>query len=339
MKKSGNYVRKTENSVYVAASSSCVGKYESEGPLGAYFDICFPDDGIKSETWEKAEAKLIDSAVDTVLNKSGFSSDDIDIAFAGDLLNQCTASTYGLRKYGIPYCGLFGACSTMAQSLALATVCVDSGSVANALCVTSSHFCSAEKQFRYPLEYGAQRCPSAQRTVTGSGAFILSSDKKSNVSLDKIMFGCITDLGITDSSNMGAVMAPAAAKSISCFLDETETTPEDYDFILTGDLGKVGSDILLDHIYTRYRKDISKVHNDCGLLIFDSDKQDVHSGGSGCGCSAVVMASLIMNKMSKGEIRRILFAGTGALMSPLVCLQGESIPGICHIAEFCYKEV
>ncbi len=337
MKLNGNYVREFENPVYVASSAACVGKKESEGPLKDIMDVCFSDDGIGCSSWEDAEAKLIKTAVDLCLNKAEMNNKDIGAVFSGDLLNQCTASTYGLRESDIPFLGLFGACSTMALALSLASVFVDSGYTENTLCVTSSHFCSAEKQFRYPLEYGAQRSPASQRTVTGSGAFILSSAQKSPVVISRILFGKIVDLGISDTSNMGAAMAPAAAQSIADFLDDTGTTPQDYDLILTGDLGKIGSDILIDHLMSRYHKDISSVHNDCGLLIYDLEKQDVHSGGSGCGCSATVMASLIMEKMMCGELKRILFAGTGALMSPLLSLQGETIPAICHIAEFNYR--
>lgn len=326
------------NKPAIISSASCVGKTEGEGPLKHYFDICFPDDGINEASWEKAESKLLETAVTKAVDKAFMSTDDIDLIFAGDLMNQCTASTYALRDYDVPFCGLFGACSTMALSSALAAVFVDGGYCNLAVAATSSHYCSAEKQFRYPLEYGSQKPPSAQRTVTGAGAFLIGENKKGDIIIPRVLFGKICDLGICDTSNMGAAMAPAAAEAISAFLNETKTVPEDYDLILTGDLGSVGSKLLVDILEERKDIDISLVHNDCGLMIFDFDTQDVHSGGSGCGCSAAVTASYIMKKMKDMKYKKIMFVGTGALMSPLISLQGESIPCIAHIVEFNVKE-
>ncbi len=334
MKKQRSRVITLSNVPSVIASASVTGKTEAEGPLGDEFDYSYPDDGIGCSSWESAESALISHAVNLVIEKAGLYKDGIDMILAGDLLNQCTASTYGVRNMNIPFAGLFGACSTMAYSLALSAILVDGGYLNNAVAATSSHFCAAEKQFRYPLEYGAQRSPSSQRTVTGSGAFVIGKNNKDKVFIPRVMFGKITDKGISDTSNMGAAMAPAAAKSIAEYLADTNTVPSDYDMILTGDLGYVGSDILLDYILSEYGIDISRVHNDCGIMIFDKILQDVHSGGSGCGCSAVVTASLIMRKMIQGELKKVLFAGTGALMSPLISLQGESIPAIAHIVEF-----
>lgn len=327
-----------KNKPSVISFASCVGKTEGEGPLHQYFDVCFPDDGINESSWEKAESKLLRTAIETAVEKSYLSTDDIDIVFAGDLMNQCTSSTYALRDFDVPFCGLFGACSTMAYSLALSSLVVDGGYRNIAVAATCSHFCSAEKQFRYPLEYGSQKPPSAQRTVTGAGTFIISENKKGDIIIPRIMFGKITDLGVCDTSNMGAAMAPAAAETIADFLLETKSSPEEYDLILTGDLGKVGSKLLIEILNERKNIDISSVHNDCGLMIFDFDSQDVHSGGSGCGCSAAVTASYIMKKMQEQKYKKVLFAGTGALMSPLISLQGESIPCIAHAVEFNIKE-
>ena len=323
-----------KNKPCVIASASSVGKTESEGPLKNEFDVVFPNDGIGQSSWENAESELMFTAVSKCLEKSGLSERDIGIIFAGDLINQCTSSTYAIRGFDTPFGGLYGACSTMAYSLALSSIMVDGGYSGYALAATSSHFCSAEKQFRYPLEYGSQRAPASQRTVTGSGAFIIGKCRCPGIIIPRVQLGIITDAGINDTSNMGAAMAPAAAESIASFLEETKTKPTDYDLILTGDLGKVGCDLLKDYLYTRKSIDISKVHNDCGLMIYDINSQDVDSGGSGCGCSAVVTASHIMRLMRERELNKVLFAGTGALMSPLISLQGETIPAIAHIVEF-----
>ena len=322
-----------KNNPAVIASACAVGKNESEGPLRDEFDVVFPDDGIGQSSWENAESELIFTAVSKCLEKSGLSEKDIGIIFAGDLINQCTSSTYAIRGFQTPFGGLFGACSTMAYSLALSAIMVDGGYADFALAATSSHFCSAEKQFRYPLEYGSQRAPSSQRTVTGSGAFIVGKNSCPDIIIPRVQFGPITDAGVSDTSNMGAAMAPAAAEAIFSFLDETGRKPEDFDMILTGDLGKVGSDLLKDYLCARKNIDISAVHKDCGLLIYDIASQDVDSGGSGCGCSAAVTASYIMRLMRERKLTSVLFAGTGALMSPLISLQGESIPAIAHIVE------
>lgn len=323
-----------KNKPSVIATAASVGKTEGEGPLRDEFDLVFSDDGVGQTSWENAESQLMFTAINKCLDKSGLSEKDIGIIFAGDLINQCTSSTYAIRGFNTPFGGLFGACSTMAYSVALASLMVDGGYADFALAATSSHFCSAEKQFRYPLEYGSQRAPASQRTVTGSGAFIMGNSSSHDIIIPRIQFGIIKDAGINDMSNMGAAMAPAAAESIASFLNETGTTPTDYDLILTGDLGKVGSDLLKDYLYARKNIDISEVHNDCGLMIYDINAQDVDSGGSGCGCSAAVTASFIMRRMHEGKLKKVLFIGTGALMSPLISLQGETIPAIAHIVEF-----
>lgn len=327
-KRIGRYVLKLENRPVILGNAAVVGKTEGEGPLADEFDYCYPDDGIGKPTWEKAETELHKQAIMRAISKSGKTNDDIDIIYAGDLLDQCVASTFGIRELNIPFAGIFGACSTMAYSLCHASVSVNADIMRFAVASTSSHFCTAEKQFRFPLEYGGQRPPTAQRTVTGAGACVIG--KGTGVGIEYAMFGRIHDLGITDANNMGAAMAPAAARTITDFLHDTDTQPADYDLILTGDLGKVGSDLLLELMCDRENIDISAVHNDCGLMIFDTDKQDVHSGGSGCGCSAAVVCSKIIRLLKEKQLNRVLFVGTGALMSPVTSLQGESIPSIAH---------
>ena len=251
--------------------------------------------------------------------------------FAGDLLAQCAGSSFCIRDLGIPYAGVYGACSTMALSLIMASMSVNAGYSHYAAAATSSHFCSAEKQFRKPLEYGGQRPPAAQWTVTGSACAIMSDkDKKDMPHVEKVIFGKIRDLGITDENNMGAAMAPAACETIARFLKATGTKPDDYDIILTGDLGAVGSKLLNELMIKEHNIDISSVHKDCGLMIYHLDEQDVNSGGSGCGCSGVVLCSKILNELSDGTLNKVLFVATGALLSQTTSLQGESVPGIAH---------
>ena len=327
--KIGERTIRLENSTGIIASAGIAGKKESEGPLAAHFDKIFNDDTLGEKTWEKAEIRLQTEAVNTVFEKSGFSAKDIDIVLAGDLLDQCISSTYGMRSFGIPFLGQYGACSTMAQALLVGSILVDSCAAEKVLAVTSSHFCSAERQFRLPIEYGGQRNLTAQWTVTGAGAAVIG---KGNTAcrIEDVTIGKITDMGITDSSDMGAAMAPAAADTISSYLNDTQTLPEDYDIILTGDLGAVGSELLCE-LLMKEGKDISRVHRDCGKLIFAREYQDVHAGGSGCGCCASVFCSYIMKKIISGELNNILFAATGALMSVKASKQGESIPGIAHL--------
>ncbi len=318
--------------VYIGSYAAVVGKLEGEGPLGNEFDMVFSDETLEEPSFEKAESKLQQLSVKTALEKHGMAPGQADIVLAGDLLNQCVGSAYGLRDFGIPFAGLYGACSTMALSVCLGSVLVASGAAKTAVAVTSSHFCSAERQFRFPLEYGGQRPQSAQWTVTGSGAAIIES-RKSHIAIHSVRFGKIVDMGVTDMNNMGAAMAPAAADSILGYFADTGTTPEDFDLILTGDLGYVGSELLAKVTHAE-GTDISEKHNDCGKMIFYKEKQDVHSGGSGCGCSASVLCSKIFRLLESGELGRVLFCATGALMSPTVSFQGESIPGIAHIVEF-----
>lgn len=310
------------------------GKKEGEGPLGGEFDLLNTDTSFGEETWEKAESRLQLDAVRKALEKAALSPKEIDLIFAGDLLNQCVGSTYGLRALEIPFLGVYGACSTMAESLCLASLFVDSRLAEQAVAVTSSHFCSAERQFRFPLEYGGQRPPTAQWTATAAGAVIVG--RGNGPYIREVTVGTITDLGITDMNNMGAAMAPAAASTFATFFKDTGTRPEDYDRIFTGDLGKVGSMLLLE-LLQEEGYDLSRNHEDCGLLLY-SPEQDVHAGGSGCGCSASVLCAHILPRLRKGEYKEVLFAATGALMSPTLVQQGESIPGIAHLIHFSSKK-
>ncbi len=308
---------------------SVVGKKEMEGPLSAEFDTHDLDSRFGEDSFEKAESRMQKIAVETALRKCLKSENDIDAIFAGDLLNQCIGSSFGLRAMGIPLVGIYGACSTMTLGLILAALCVDSGAAKCAAAVTSSHFCSAERQYRFPLEYGSVRPQSSQWTVTGSGASILSAGSGKPY-IDKGVFGKIVDLGVKDANNMGAAMAPSAADTLINFFNDTGSSPDDYDRIFTGDLGRVGTDLL--YILTEQNGfNIREKHDDCGLLIFDRNRQDVHAGGSGCGCSAAVFNSYVLHRFESGEYKNVLFMSTGALLSPTSTMQGESIPGITHL--------
>lgn len=326
--KRGHQSFQLEKPPVITAWSSIAGKKESEGPLLAYYDQTNQDTYFGQKTWEKAEAHLQELAMDTLLQKAGMKKNDVNLVFSGDLLNQCISSSFSLRNTGMPALGLYGACSTMAESLLLAAMAVGGGFVSNAVAMTSSHFASSERQYRYPLGYGGQRTPTAQWTVTGSGAALVRSSGSGPV-VESATIGTIVDLGITDANNMGAAMAPAAFETIRAHLDDLGAAPEDYDLIVTGDLGKIGREILLDQ-FNSAGIHLSERYNDCGLLVFDTEKQDVHAGGSGCGCSAIVLCGYLLNQLQKQKIRRLLFCGTGALLSPVSSQQGESIPGVCH---------
>ena len=318
-----------ENKPTIIGYGSIVGKKEHEGPLSNEFDTYIDDSYFGEESYEKAESKLQKTAVEIALKKSNLKPEDIDKIFAGDLLNQCIGSSFGLRDFQIPFIGLYGACSTMALSTALASIFVDCGAADKAIAVTSSHFCSAERQYRFPLNYGNQRTPTAQWTVTGSGALVIGKGKNMPY-INAVTFGAIQDLGITDANNMGAAMAPAAASTISQFFKDTKTSPEDYDIIYTGDLGRVGTELLYE-LMDKEGYDLRCRHADCGNIIFSVDNQDVHAGGSGCGCSASVLASFVMHRFEENQFKNILFVSTGALLSPTSSLQGETIPGIAHL--------
>lgn len=315
--------------VGIEGYASVVGDKEGKGPLGDCFDKVIEDSHFGMETWEKAESRFLFEAVRTAVKKTGFSPDDIGAVCAGDLINQCTGSTYGLREMGIPFLGIYGACSTMAEGILLTSLMIASGALRRAAAATSSHFSTAERQFRFPLSYGGQRTPTSQWTCTASGAVILSE----NAAVCSISGGCIgriTDMDVNDINNMGSAMAPAAAETIRRYLAATGTSPEDYDCIVTGDLGAVGS-TLVKELLKNEGYDISAQHLDCGVMIFDSDEQDVNCGGSGCGCSASVLCGYFLPKLESGELHNILFAATGALMSPMTLQQGETIPAISHL--------
>ena len=311
------------------------GRFEGEGPLGGYFDETNDDSFFGEKTWEKAESAMQKKVLQRALDQAGLKPKDLDYIFAGDLLNQCIGSSFGLRDFGIPFYGLYGACSTCGETLSLAAMTVSAGYADQVLAVTSSHFGSAEKQFRFPLGYGNQRPLSATWTVTGSGAFLLSA-QKSHAKITGITTGKVVDYGVRDSLNMGACMAPAAADTICQNLMDFNRQPQDYDRIITGDLGYVGQTILLELLKEK-GFDIKKQHMDCGIEIYDRKLQDTHSGGSGCGCSAVTLSAMILPKIEKGDWKRILFVPTGALLSTVSFNEGQTVPGIAHavVIEHC----
>lgn len=327
-KRIGSRTVELGNTVGIAAFSAVVGPKEKQGPLNKFFDKTYDDEFLGEDSFEKAESKLQQQSVKTTLEKAGVTPNEVDQIFAGDLLNQCIGSAYGLKSFGIPFTGLYGACSTMALGLISAATAIESGAARSAVAVTSSHFCSSERQFRFPLEYGGQRTPTSQWTVTGSGSVLLQN-RPHSLKIKAFTVGKIVDLGVNDMSNMGAAMAPAAADTISSFLKDTGAAPDDFDLIVTGDLGFVGSELMLKLLRKRGIELFN--HNDCGMMIFDRKRQDVHSGGSGCGCSASVLCSYILQKMSCGELKNVAFCATGALMSPTSSMQGQTIPAIAHL--------
>ena len=352
----------------ILSHAAAVGKKEGAGPLGAQFDFVAPDDRMGQKSWELAESELQKTAIRTALQKGGLSRDDLDLVLAGDLLNQCTGSFLASMQSDVPYLGQYGACSTMAQGLALGACLLAGGAARRLLAAASSHFCSAERQYRFPLAYGGQRTPTAQWTATAAGAAVLAAGQHRRKSapqgaeavlaagqprrksapqgaetaagrsgqdaadgdllITHALFGKMVEMGVTDANNMGAAMAPAAYDTLSTLLADLGAQPRDFDCIVTGDLGHVGADILL----TLLREDgidLSPVYSDCGSLLF-GEKQDAHAGGSGCGCSAAVLCGPLLRDMHAGKIRRLVFAGTGAMMSPTSVQQGQPIAGICH---------
>ena len=317
--------------VYIADAATVVGHEEHAGPLGAFFDLHDPkDDSFGTDTWEKAESEMQRLAVNTLLGRASLKDSDIRALFSGDLLNQCTGSGYGLLSFGIPFFGLYGACSTAAEGLALGSLlCGAYGG--RVVTVSSSHFCSAERQFRFPMEYGGQRPPTAQWTVTGAAAFLLTNAPSPGAPrIAEVLPGITADRGITDANNMGAAMAPAATDTLLRYLRESGRSPDSFDMILTGDLGSEGSSLLCDFAAAA-GYDISGVQRDCGMLIYDAEATDKHAGGSGCGCSAVTVGGYILSEMRRGALSDVLFIGTGALLSPMSVQQGQSIPGIGHL--------
>lgn len=317
-----------DRAVYVTGRASVVGSKEGEGPLGDKFDIVCEDPMFGQDSWELAESTMQKKAAQAALEKAGLAPSQLRYIFAGDLLGQLIATSFGLETLEVPLFGLYGACSTCGESLALGAMAVCGGYADYVMALTSSHFASAEKQFRFPLEYGNQRPLSATWTVTGSGAFVLSH-KRSRVRISGITTGKIVDYGVKDSMNMGAAMAPAACNVIVQNLRDFERQPEDYDKIITGDLGYVGQQILFD-LVLQQGYDIRKNHTDCGIEIYDQKTQDTHAGGSGCGCSAVTLAAYILPLLEQGIWRRVLFVPTGALLSPTSFNEGQSVPGIAH---------
>ncbi len=328
MKKIGTQTIAFDNPPTILETASIVGPKEAEGPIAKYFDQCLDDEFWGEKTWEKAESKIIKETVSSVILKSGIAATDIDYCFAGDLLNQCISSSFGLRELNIPFFGVFGACSTFVESLCLGGVFIDGKAANNVLCATSSHFCSAEKQFRFPLELGNQRPQSAQWTVTGSGAAILASSGTGPF-ITMATPGKIVDMGIKDANNMGAAMAPAALDTLITHFRDTGRKPSYYDVIITGDLGYVGKEILTELAETK-GYNIKSNYNDCGVLIFDKENQDTHSGGSGCACIGTTFSGYFFKQLKEKKINKILMIATGALMNATSSQQGESIPGIAH---------
>ncbi len=326
-----------ETNCGVLCAASVVGKLEKQGPLGDCFDIHSANDKFGQKTWEKAEAEMQRLALNTALAKGEITEQEIDAIFGGDLLNQCVGAAYGLKDFNVPYFGLYGACSTAAEGIILSSLLVSGGMLRRAAAVASSHNCTAERQYRSPIEYGGQRAPTAQWTVTGAGAFVVTSEQEAKVRIVGVTPGTVVEKGIRDSANMGAAMAPAAADTLQRFFEATGKTPLDFDLIATGDLGYEGGSILCELLQME-GIDISPVYNDCGMMIYSRETQDTHAGGWGCGCSAAVLASYLLPRMERGELRRILWLGTGAMMSPQSVQQGEYIPAIAHLVMLEAKE-
>ncbi len=316
---------------YIINSASIVGTKEGQGPLKDLFDMVGEDDMFGAKTWEEAESNLQKDAVYLALNKAKLKPQDVRYLFAGDLLGQSIATSFGVSSFEIPVFGLYGACSTCGESLSLGTMAICGGYADRVICVTSSHFASAEKEFRFPLEYGNQRPLSASWTVTGSAAFVIDKDPGENprASISGITTGKIVDYGLKDSMNMGACMAPSAADTIEQHFKDFQCGPDQYDKIITGDLGAVGQTVLLDLLREK-GYDISSKHMDCGIEIYDAKTQDTHAGGSGCGCSAVTLSAYILKQLEEKNWRKVLFLPTGALLSKTSFNEGQSVPGIAH---------
>lgn len=328
MKKQGKQTYLLSSPVSIISTASIVGPKEKDGPLHEYFDQCLEDEFWGEKSWEKAESKIIRETSNLAITKSNLSPNNIDFCFAGDLLNQCISSSFGFRESNIPFFGIFGACSTFVESMILGSMSIDGDFAENVLCAASSHFCSAEKQFRFPLELGNQRPPSSQWTVTGSGSAVLS--KNGNFpKITAITPGKIIDMGIKDANNMGAAMAGAACDTLVTHLNDLNRIPNYYDAIFTGDLGYIGKSILID-LAKENNLLIESLYEDCGVLIFNKSTQDTHSGGSGCGCIATVFSGYIYQKMKEQNLNKVLLIATGALTNATTTAQGESIPGIAH---------
>lgn len=327
-KRIGKQTIKLSSPPSIISTATIVGPKEGQGPLAGYFDIILEDDYFGEESWEKAESKMQREAVKSAMKASNKGSSEVNFMLAGDLLNQIISSSFAARELQMPFIGLYGACSTMAESIGIGSMLIDGGFADSVACATSSHFSSAERQYRSPLEQGLQRPLFAQWTVTGAGASILSQ-AGSGPYVTHVTIGKVVDFGIKDANNMGAAMAPAAVDTITAHLNDTGRTPEYYDLIITGDLGIVGKTIAIDMI-KKEGFNVEKVFDDCGAMIFDPEKQDTHAGGSGCGCSAVVLNGYLYKEIKKGRLRNVLLVATGALLSPTTTWQGESIPSIAH---------
>ncbi len=340
----GRGMLRFERPVRILSAASVVGKKEKDGPIGDAFDLSDTTDRFGQKTWEKAESEMQRRAFRIALKKAGLGIDAVDALYAGDLLNQCAGSSYGLLSFDVPYFGLYGACSTAAEGILLSGMAVAAGYHRVAAAVTSSHYCSAERQYRTPVEYGGQRTPTAQWTVTGSGAFLLASGEDGipqaeeggdlrfrSVLLTGGMAGIVVEKGISDAANMGAAMAPAVLSTLVRWFRSTGTRPDDYDLIVSGDLGHEGVSILRELLSVEYGIADEKRITDCGSMIYSKDVQDTHAGGSGCGCSAVVLASWILPRIERGELKHVLLVGSGAMMSPGSIQQGEAIPAVGHL--------
>ena len=327
MKKIGKQTISFDFPPTITECNSIVGPKEAQGPLAKYFDLTLDDEFWGEKSWEKAESKIIKENVNALVTKSGISTNNIDCIFAGDLLNQCISSSFGLRDSNIPFVGMFGACSTFVESMCMGAIAIESFAQ-NVICATSSHFCSAEKQFRFPLELGNQRPQTSQWTVTGSGATLLSKDGAGPF-ITNITLGKIVDMGIKDANNMGAAMAPAFVDTLLAHFLDTGRNPSYYDAIISGDLGKIGKDIAIDIAMSK-GYNIKSNYNDCGLMIFDTKAQDTHAGGSGCACCGSVFSGFLFKQLKEKKIKKLLLIATGALMNSTSSQQGETIPGIAH---------
>jgi len=328
MNRIGNFSVAFPNPPSIIAAAAVVGSKEGEGPLGQCFDEVAPDMLMGKDTWEQAESEFVRRTIELAVKKARLTMEDIHYIFAGDLLNQLSGSTFGVRSFGRPFFGLFGACSAMGEGMSLGAMLISGGFAQHIIASASSHFCSTEKTFRFPLELGTQRPPTSAWTVTGDGAVVLAQ-QGSGPYVKAVTTGAVVDMGITDANSMGAAMAPAAAQVITAHLRDFNRQPDYYDAIATGDLGSLGSQLLVQ-LMQKEGFDISKVHTDCGMLIFDRETQDVDCGGSGCGCCAVTFAGHFYKKLKEGSIQRMLFVPTGALHSTVTVQQGESIPAIAH---------
>ena len=328
-KKIGRQTAALSHPPVIISHANIGGKQEGLGPMADYFDELSEDSFFGEKTWEKAESTMQKRVLHRAMERANLKPEDLDYIFAGDLLNQCIGSAFSLRDFPVPFYGLYGACSTMGESLSLASLLLDGGFGTTIAAMTSSHFCTAERQYRMPVPYGSQRPPTAQWTATAAGCTILSTQGK-GPRITHVTCGKVVDKGIRDANNMGAAMAPAAFDSLRAFFRDTNTRPEEYDLIATGDLGKLGSEILRD-LFAQEGVILGEEYTDCGLLLFDIQSQDMHCGASGCGCSASVFNGYLLRQMEERHINRLLFAPTGALLSPTSSFQGESIPGICHV--------